>query len=97
MTRDARSFVFVLISCVLLVVPAWVLTPLRMFAAMLTCLVIVFAVWEGASIAFEARTLSRSFWEWGAANRRKAWIVLGCMLAAWMVVVLHLAAEIGGK
>ena len=51
---------------------------------------IVFGGVEIVCKAVTGKTVSQHFSDWAKKNKTKAWIVLGCMLLGWLMLLVHL-------
>ena len=88
-------FIIVLFLC--LVVP-FAIFKLWWWFWFLIAIAILFGVVEAAADLATGRTLSQKFWDWSTKvvdgkkiNVWKAWLVLGCMMGAWIMLLIHLA------
>ncbi len=82
----------------LLIIP-FIIFKLWWWAIFMALVAIVFAIMEVVAHVVTGRTLSQKFWDWSIrpnANGKKpniwkAWLVLGSMLGAWIMLLIHLA------
>ena len=84
---------FLLIILGLLTVPFAIFGLWWWFFTMLAIAVLV-GLAELVAVLKTELTLSQMFWEWSKSNRAKAWIVIGCLFAVWVVLLVHMAWEL---
>jgi hypothetical protein len=51
---------------------------------------VIFGVLEIIAKIKSGKTVSQHFWEWSRTHKSKAWILLACMLIAWLALLVHL-------
>ena len=54
---------------------------------------LIFGVAELICKKVTDKTISQLFREWSEENKKKGWIVIGCMLMAWLILLAHLARD----
>ena len=84
----------------------WILPPiifgLMWWAGFFVGVGVLFGAVEILAKVLTGRTLSQKFWDWSMEeevsasaivypNKKKAWVYLGCMLAGWIMLLIHLA------
>lgn len=54
---------------------------------------IIFGFFEWFAKHKTGRTVSQHFWAFSLKNKTKAWVILGCMALAWILLLGHLAIK----
>lgn len=88
-----REIIFVVLLAGGLLVPAALIGQWWLFATFMTFFV-CFGLIEFLADKFSGKTVSQNFWEYSKEHKLGAWIVLGCMLIAWLSLLWHLAAKL---
>jgi hypothetical protein len=68
----------------------FVVFQLWWWAACFTVIAAVVGIFEAVAKAKTDKTLSQQFWAWSLQNKAKSWIIIGSLLIAWLILLLHL-------
>lgn len=77
-----------------LLIAPWFAFGLKLWGIFFSCVVLLLAIFEGIAKLTTDRTLSQQFWAFSKKDKVKAVVVLVCMLAAWGLLLTHLAAKL---
>lgn len=86
------EILFIIIMFALWLIPSAIYGQWWLFGSFLL-FGICFGLLEYISYEVTGDTVSQHFWKWSVNNKREAWITLGCMLAGWLMLLLHLSWE----
>ena len=84
---------WVLIGLCLMILPC-AFAGLWDFAAMFLSMALVLGVAELWSIQARDLTMSKRFWAWSKERPLTARLIIGFLIGGWVIVMLHLAAEV---
>lgn len=91
------EILLIIVMFSLLVFP-WIFIGLWWWFWFFLSVATVFVIWEVLAAKVGGKTLSRMFWTWSTkkvdgkrVNLWKAYVILGCLLGGWMMLLIHLA------
>jgi len=85
---------FILAMLGLMVAPWWLINVSRYWAAMWSSVAGLVIAVEIVSKVATRRTISQQFWAFGVDNLVLAWVLVGCMIGAIVVLAWHLMAGV---